>query len=135
MVFIILIIIVCCAIYFSHFSKNSEGEKYWRTLFRHITDTILKYHTGTPTKVVLYALYGIIALSGAATFSIPLMKAIVERNEETGFWKIFIECQWESLNLWIGGIAILAIVVIVGAYVLGRPIPCSSIAFTRDASV
>ena len=116
MVFIILIIIACCAIYFSHFSKNSEGEKYWRTLFRHITDTILKYHTGTPTKVVLYALYGIIALSGAVTFSIPLMKAIVERNEETGFWKIFIECQWESLNLWIGGIAILAIVVIVGAY-------------------
>ena len=116
MVLIIIILIACSALYFNHLNKNTEGKQYWRTLFRHITDTILKYYTGTPIKVVLYALYGIIAISGAATFSIPLLKAIVEQNEETGFWKVFIECQWESLNIWIGVIAILAIVVIVVAY-------------------
>lgn len=118
MILIILILIICCALYFSHLSKNTEGVHFWRTLFRHVTDTILKYHTGTPTKVVLYALYGIIALSGAATFSIPLLRAIVERNEETGFWKIFIECQWESYNLWLGGISIIAIAAIALTYLI-----------------
>ena len=118
MILIILILIICCALYFSHLSKNTEGVHFWRTLFRHVTDTILKYHTGTPTKVVLYALYGIIALSGAATFSIPLLRAIVERTEETGFWKIFIECQWESYNLWLGGISIIAIAAIALTYLI-----------------
>lgn len=116
MILIILLLIVCIAIYFNHLNKNTEGTQYWRTLFRHITDTILKYHTGSPTKVVLYALYLIGLFSGASTLGFPMIKAFIERNEETGFWKIFFECQWESFNIWMGVVSIVAIAIIVVIY-------------------
>ena len=116
MVLIVVLIIVCCAILFNYIRKNTEGTKHWCNLFWHITDTILRYYTGTPTKIVLYSLYVIGLLSGATTFGFPIIKAIVERNEANGFWKIFLECQWEEINIWMGIISIVAIVVIVGIY-------------------
>ena len=85
MILIIVILIVSIAIFFNKLNKNIEGTHYWRTLFRHITDTILKYHMGTPTKIVLYALYLIGILSGATTLGFPVLKALLTRNEETGF--------------------------------------------------
>ena len=116
MILIVVLIIVCCAILFNYIRKNTEGTKHWCNLFWHITDTILRHYTGTPTKIVLYSLYVIGLLSGATTFGFPIIKAIVERNEANGFWKIFLECQWEEVNIWMGIISIVAIVIIVGIY-------------------
>lgn len=116
MILIVVLIIVCCAILFNYIRKNTEGTKHWYNLFWHITDTILRYYTGTPKKIVLYSLYVIGLLSGATTFGFPIIKAIVERNEANGFWKIFLECQWEGVNIWMGIISIIAIVIIVGIY-------------------
>lgn len=116
MALLVIIGIICIGLGISCVIGDKDAVLYWRTLFNKIVQFILNYHGGTPTKVVLISLGILGAISGLASIGYPIGRAIVEYNESKGFLKIFLECQWDSVNIWIQAAVIISVVIIVVVY-------------------
>ena len=113
---IIILGIICVGICYNRFKGDQEGVLYWRELFRHITDFAFKHYSGTPTRVVLSAIYVLGSLLGVSSIGYPICRAFIQRDANNGFWKIFIECQWDNVNIWLQLVVAFFIAIICVAY-------------------
>lgn len=81
-------------------SKQDKQElSFWKDLFSALTLKVTNFYCkGTPTKVVMMFLRVILILYEGTAFTCPIIRASIGCSETNGFWKLFVQFQYDSVS-------------------------------------
>lgn len=81
-------------------SKQDKHElSFWKDLFSAVTLKVTNFYCkGTPTKVVMMFLRVILIVYEGTAFACPIIRASIGCSETNGFWKLFVQFQYDSVS-------------------------------------
>lgn len=118
MTIIALILVLAAVIMFYYYAKGDSKEySSAKKFFKALCFGFVQYYCkGTPTRVVMYALQGIMVMYTGAAIGYPLATAIINYDAEHQFYSILVQCQWNDFSSRLTYVFLGAIVLIVVVY-------------------
>ena len=97
---IIIVFIISLISFFILRNKQDKQElSFWKDLLSAVTLKVTNFYCkGTPTKVVMMFLRVILILYEGTAFACPIIRASIGCSETNGFWKLFVQFQYDSVS-------------------------------------
>ena len=113
----IILLIVSGWMYYHKRKGDSAEYSKWEGVWNVISGAAIKYYlVGTPAKVAIWGIRGIVTVFEIGAWGIPVVTAGISASKGANFWSIFFEFQIDSVSIWLSAVTILVIGAIVIIY-------------------
>lgn len=114
---IVVLFIIIIVAFFTLIERGKDEEhSFWKGFFQKITLKVIDYYCkGTPTKVVILTIRGILLMYECVAIGYPLVRAGLKFDGSKNYWSSWLECQWDSVSstttyVFLGSIVALCVI-------------------------